>query len=170
MGELWLYDRRLKKLTKNDLAISESFTLFPSLAMVLVGFTIFSIIIVSAYTTFDNKQDTIDMFELSESVLRKVSSPTAIFTVDANHIDLQMFTSDQASLYIQDLQHLFIPYDFYFVLKLTCDDTIAWSPEPAPEPVSMINRYASSKHVSVRTNEVTTIPGVLTIVFWKDST
>jgi hypothetical protein len=138
--------------------------------MVLIGFTIFSILIASAYTSFDNKQETIDMFELSEKILRKVSSPNAVFTFDGNKINLPSFTSDQATNYIKDLQDSFSPHGFIFVLKLSCEDTIVWLPDPPPEPSSNENRYASSKHISVKTNEVSILPGKITIVFWQQLT
>lgn len=138
--------------------------------MVLIGFTIFSILITSAYTSFENKQETIDMFELSEKILRKVSSPNAVFTFDGNKINLPSFTSDQATSYIQDIQDSFSPYGFIFVLKLSCEDTIVWLPEPPPEHPFNENRYASSKHVSVKINEVSILPGKITIVFWQQPT
>lgn len=136
--------------------------------MILIGFTIFSIIIATAYTTFDNKQDRESNFKQADFILEKICSPNAIFTFEGNTINLQTFTSNESENYIQRIQQSFVKYDYSFAVKLSYDHNSHWLPQTPSQEISQTNTYASSKQVSVKINEVTTTPGRVTVIFWKN--
>jgi nitrate reductase alpha subunit len=156
-----------KKITQDKYAISESFTVLPALAMILIGFTLFSILISSAYSTVDHQQDYNEMFKLSNEILEKISTPNSIITTDENSVRFDDFTSTRAELFIEELQKSYQPYGFSFAVKLSCNDLITFIPPSFLQNSEIHNQYACSKQVTVELNEVTTLPGTLTIVFWK---
>mgnify|MGYP006300522339 CR=1 FL=1 len=157
-----------KKIIKNTKAVSESFTVVPSLAVVLIGFTIFSIIIVTAYTTYDNKSDYINKFEISEIILEKIYSPNRIFIEDSSIINLNKFRSKETQTYIIELQESYSRYDYNFSLKLSCNDFEYWIPNKILDESSLSNSFASIKKVSIKINEISIVPGSLTIIFWEE--
>jgi hypothetical protein len=159
-----------KKLKENNHAISETFTVLPSLAMILIGFTIFSIVIATAYTTFDTKQTYIDKFEISDMVLEKICSPNAVFTDDSNLINVKTFNSEKSKDYISQLQDTYELYSYSLAVKVAYKNTECWVPAPiSPEKIG-VDIFASSKQVSVVLNEVTTIPGRMTVFIWIEQT
>ena len=132
--------------------------------MILIGFTIFSIVIATAYTTFDTNQQYIDKFELAEVLLEKISSPNAIFTVDSNLINVKTFNSEKSKNYIHQLQETYQLYSYSFAVKLSFENMEYWIPAPRSNESIHVDTYASSKQVSVLINDVTTVPGRLTVV------
>jgi hypothetical protein len=138
--------------------------------MILIGFTIFSIIIATAYTTFETKQEFENNFEHADFILEKICSPNAVFTFEGNTISLQTFTSYESEEYIQRIQENYGSYDCSFAVKLSYDQNTHWIPSTHLSEKSQMNTYASSKQVSVKLNEVTAIPGKITVVFWKNDT
>jgi hypothetical protein len=162
-GNIRLKKGRSHSFTHDTTAVSETFTILPALSMVLIGFTIFSMIIAAAYTSFETKDNYTDMFEQSNNILEKISSPNACFTTDGNSIDYSLFSSEQANEYISLLQSEFSPYHLSFSVKLSFADEISWLPTSNSMDQITGNRYASSKQVSVRMNEVKTVPGILTV-------
>ena len=65
--------------------------MLPAIAMVLIGFTIFTLIIASAYKTFDNQHVIIDKFEYAHHILEKISSPNSPVTEDGSLFKLKNF-------------------------------------------------------------------------------
>ena len=166
-GNTCLNDKQRKPITHDTNAISETFTVLPALAMVLIGFTIFSIIIATAYTTFDTKNDYVNMVEWSDQILEKISSPNACFTTDGNTINYLVFSSNQSKQYIEKVKSQFAPYQLCFSVKLSFEQVEIWLPQPISNNHSIDNQYASSKQVSVQINEIKTHPGTLTVVLWQ---
>ncbi len=163
-GNNCLKHKRSKPIKHDSNAISETFTVLPALAMILIGFTIFSIIIATAYTTFDTKSDHINMLETSNQILEKISSPNACFTTDGNTINYMVFSSNQSKNYIETLQSQYEPYKLSFSVKLSFNHEETWLPQPINNKNSTGNQYASSKQVSVQINEIKTLPGTLTVI------
>lgn len=138
--------------------------------MILIGFTIFSIVIATAYTTFDTNQRYVDKFELAEVLLEKISSPNAIFTVDSNLINAKTFNSEKSKNYLQQLQETYQLYSYSFAVKLSFENMEYWIPAPRSNESIHVDTYASSKQVSVLINDVTTVPGRLTVVLMIELT
>ncbi|MBS3748884.1 MAG: hypothetical protein KGY65_07700 [Candidatus Thermoplasmatota archaeon] len=166
-GNTCLKHKRRKIIRHDTNAVSETFTVLPALAMVLIGFTIFSIIIATAYTTFDTKKEYVAMVEYSDQILEKISSPNACFTTDGNTINYLVFSSNQSKHYIETVKSQFAPYQLCFSVKLSFEQVEIWLPQPISNNYSIGNQYASSKQVSVQINEIKTLPGTLTVVLWQ---
>ena len=166
-GNNCLKHKRSKPIKQDSNAISETFTILPALSMILIGFTIFSILIATAYTTFDAKSDHINMLETSNQILEKISSPNACFTTDGNTINYMIFSSNQSKNYIQTLQSQYESYKLSFSVKLSYNNEKIWLPQQINNENSTADQYASSKQVSVQINEIKTIPGTLTVILWQ---
>jgi len=156
-----------KEVTNDDRAISETFTVLPALSMVLIGFTIFFIIIATAYNSFDSKQDIINNFECCDKILEKICSPNSFFICEGNKIDLNLLISNEAETYLQQLQQQYKPYNLSFSVKVSYEDTFHWLPTIPQLHTPNMNKYASSRQVLIKLNEVSTIPGTITVVFWQ---
>lgn len=154
-------------IKRDNQAISETFTILPALAMILMGFALFSILLSSAYNNIDQQHDQKEMFEISNTILEKICSPNAIFSNDGNYLQFDAFVSSSAEIFIQELQEKYRPYGYNFAVKLSCKDVVAWIPSSFSQPNDILNQYASSKQVAIKLNEVSTNPGTLTIIFWK---
>lgn len=159
------FKNNLKHDTK---AISETFTVIPAVAMVLIGIIMFSIIIATAYTTFDNKQVVINNFENTHTLLQKICSPNTIFTEETNVINLLSFQSNEAVEYINKLQRDYSTFNISFMVKLSTAQEEWWLPSNNFDPIGKAEVFASSKKVSIKMNEVSTKPGELSIIMWKD--
>lgn len=135
--------------------------------MILIGITLFSIILGSAYNTFDNKQAVINNFEFANNLLNKICSPNVLFTQEINVIHLQTFISNETAEYVKKVQQRYASYDITFVIKLSTSDNKYWQPTQLPESSLIKEIYSCSKQISIKTNDVTTIPGEITVLFWK---
>jgi len=161
---------RRKPLLNNNEAISESFTVIPALAMVLIGFTIFSIIIASAYTTFDYHHDIINKFDGAQDILEKISSPNSPVTEDGSLFKLKDFNSIEAKEFFNQLLNKYQCYGYNFTIKLTFENRIYWIFNPQSSDIILTNTYACTKIVSIVINDIQIVPGSLTVIFWIQHT
>lgn len=167
--------RHIKRYTRHqsfrqdNKGISETFTVLPALAMVLIGFTIFSIIITTAYSSLNDRQEYIDHFELANSLLEKICTPNAIFTTENNLINFDIFTSKESLDYFNCLRQTYNLYDYSFCVRLSYKGMQYWIPDP-PNTSMYNDMYASSKQVSVSINEVTIVPGQISVILWENHT
>ncbi len=161
---------RRKTFQNNNEAISESFTVLPALAMVLIGFTIFSIIIASAYTTFDYQHDIINKFDGAQDILEKISSPNSPVTEDGSLFKLKDFNSIEAKELFHQLLNKYQCYGYNFTIKLTFENRIYWIFNPQSSDIILTNTYACTKIVSIAINDIQIVPGSLTVIFWIQQT
>ena len=138
--------------------------------MVLIGFTIFTLIIASAYKTFDNQHVIIDKFEYAHHILEKISSPNSPVTEDGSLFKLKNFNSIEAKELFNQLLHKYKCYGCNFTIKLTCENRVCWSFNTQPLEIIFTNTYACSKIVSIALNDIQIVPGSLTVIFWMQQT
>jgi hypothetical protein len=138
--------------------------------MVLIGFTIFSMIIASAYTAFNYQEQIIDKFECANDILNKISSPNSPVSEDGFLFSLKNFNSIEANEFFNQLLNKYQCYGYNFSIKLTCDNGICWSFNPQSSYNFYINSYAITKIVSISVNDIQIVPGSLTVIFWIKQT
>lgn len=165
-----IYFIQKKPFQKDEKAISESFTVLPALAMVLIGLTIFSIILTTAYTTYDYHHDIIDKFNGSEEILNKISSPNTPVTEDGSVFILKNFYSKESMDFFNQLLNEYKFYGYNFTIKLKNKDIVFWNFNPQYSDNLLTNTYASTKTVSIAINELQIVPGCLTVIFWNQTT
>ncbi len=165
-----IYFFHKKPFRKDDEAISESFTVLPALAMVLIGLTIFSIILTTAYTSYDYHHDIIDKFNGSKEILNKISSPNTPVTEDGSVFKLKDFYSKEASDFFNQLLIEYKLYGYNFTIKLKNKDKVFWNFNTQYSDNLLSNTYACTKTVSIAINELQIVPGSLTVIFWNQTT
>ena len=55
----------LKDFKKNDFAIAEEFTSIPSLSIIIIGFTIFILLIANVYSIYHSRIESIDKYQIA---------------------------------------------------------------------------------------------------------
>lgn len=147
---------------KNELAVSEEYTVLPALAVVVIGFMLFVILVTQTYTTYEKRIDHLQEYQTARSLVNKLTKPDCFFMRNEGLIDLSALQKNNESL--KELIHLFETSGVSFILQLRWNNCSQYFPEtPAALPTDHI---AVSSAVGIYLNEAQTIPGALTIVLW----
>jgi hypothetical protein len=149
---------------KNELAVSEEFTILPALAVVMIGFVLFVILVAQTYTTYEERIEHLQDYQTARSLVNKLTNPDCFFIRNEGLIDLSALQKNNESL--KELAQLFQTAGVSFILQLRWNNCSQYFPEaPAGLPA---DHLAVSSAVGVYINEAQTIPGTLTIALWRD--
>jgi len=145
-------------------AVSEEFTSLPALSMVMVGFTLFLLLLVQTHTAYETRIDVLENFQTGDHIACKLLSPDCFFIREGGLVDLPVLHEDTTSLQLLCDQYQNSGVTFFIRLhwnKSTEDF-------PWPLPSTSINRIALSKNVGIFLSDVQTVPGILTIILWRN--
>jgi len=157
-------DRHLKKFLKDENAVSEEFTSLPALSIVMIGFTLFILLISNTYMAYEQRIDSIEKYQTGYFIATKLTNPDCYFIKEGGIVDLALLRND--------IEELIILCDKYktsginFIVRINWDKGSEDFPEELPVDVG--NRIAVSKNVGIYLNQAQTTPGKLTIILWSE--
>jgi hypothetical protein len=150
----------------NEQAISEEFTTLPALSIVMIGFTLFIILLVQTHTAYETRIDLLENYQTADQIAYKLMNPDCYFIREGGLIDLSVLQNNIESLQVICEQYQKSGVTFF--LRLRWNNIV--EDYPSPLPSASINRIAISKNVGVYLSDAQTVPGTLTIIIWRNPT
>lgn len=154
---------KVRFFLKNEEAVSEEFTVLPALSIVMIGFTIFVVLLAQTYLAHAERVELLQQYQITDGLLQKLTNPECYFIRTGGLIDLSILECDTSSFHRLYEHYKQIGYEFYLQLQ--------WDGQSKTLPESCIpqslKRIAISRAIGVYINEAQTIPGTLTLVLWK---
>jgi hypothetical protein len=150
----------------NKQAISEEFTTLPALSLVMIGFTLFIILLVQTHTAYETRIDLLENYQTADQIACKLMNPDCYFIREGGLIDLSVLQNDRESF--QMIHEQYQKSGVTFFLRLRWNENT--EDYPLPLPPKSINRVAISKDVGVFLSDAQTVPGTLTIILWRNPT
>lgn len=160
--------KQIQFFWKDNAAVSEEFTSLPALAIVMIGITVFLIILSSSYTSFETQTQQVEQIKQAEYISFQVLNPNAPFITSKGNFNLEQFQQTCGVDYITALQKSMNMVSFNFTTKLSVQNMSIYSPDPPPKNYQNIVAY--SKPITVDLNEVYTCPGMITVITWEEKT
>lgn len=85
---------KLKKIISNKKAISEEFTALPSLSVVMIGFTIFFLLVANTYNAYENRIESLEKYKTADFIATKLTNPDCFFIEEGGIINIDSLESD----------------------------------------------------------------------------
>ena len=154
----------LKRFIKNEEAVSEEFTSLPVLSVVMIGFTLFILLIAHTYTAYEQRIDSLEKYQTAYFIATKLTNPDCYFIKEGGIVDLPLLRTDIDTLNL--LRDEYKTSGVNFIVRISWEDVSEDFPEPLPDGIG--DRVATSKNVGIYLNEAQTTPGKLTIIMWSE--
>ncbi len=155
---------------KNKNAVSEEFTILPALTIVIIGFTLFMLILTNVYNAYNNRIDSIDKYQAASFISTKLTNPDCYFILEGGRVNLPLLDSSnpkESDEKLQKMRDELKTSELNFSIHIKWDDEEKYFPKASLNP-EIGNRIAVSKTVSIFLNEAQTKPGKLTVIMWSD--
>lgn len=155
---------------KNQDAISEEFTTLPALTIVIIGFTLFILLISNVYSTYNNRVNSLDKYQIASFISSKVTNPDCYFMMEGGVVNLPLLDSADPSNSdekLQDMREELKASGVNFSIQVSWDGKEKYFPEDDLKS-GIGEKVAVSKTVSVFLNEAQTMPGKLTVIIWGE--
>lgn len=150
---------------RNNEAVSEEFTVLPALSIVMIGFTLFIVLLAQTYMTYSDHINRLQYYQAADSILQKITNPDCYFIRESGLIDLLVLQKDTESFRV--FREFYTREHIVFFLR------VQWNNQTQDFPMGLLspprNHIAISKEMGVYLNEAYTVPGIATIVLWGES-
>lgn len=166
MGEKTMVVFRQKAFLTNDAAVCEEFTSLPALTVVLIGFTLFCLLIVSAQESYETKMETIDLYQTAEFITSKLLSPDSNLIKENGIINYPFLRNQEGINYLKSLQSTYQPLGINFSVLISFNEIHRFFPSEPPSTVN--DRIAISKPIAFFLNDVQTVAGTITVILWHN--
>ncbi len=154
----------IRPLKENEIAVAEEFTALPALAVVMIGISLFAVLLTDANQGFNQQQEDIEAVQQLEYILSRFTSPQCPFVDSQGLIDLYLINQSASNQYIQSLQDDLLSSSINFSIKISYNNISCFFPNSPSE--DHWNRLSYSKQVLIRENTLMISPGILTIIMW----
>jgi len=155
----------LRKFLHNESAVSEEFTSLPVLSVVMIGFTLFFVLLTSVYTSYGARIESLEKYQTADFIATKLTGPDCYFIEEGGIVDMPLLNSTKGKSGLYLLRDEYKSSSVNFTLRIDWDGNCEDFPEKLPESIG--DRVAVSRSVGVYLNEVQTVPGKLTIILWN---
>jgi len=157
--------RRIRKFLHNEHAISEEFTTLPALSVVMIGFTLFIVLLANTYSAYHMRMDQLEKYQTADLLATKMTDTSCPFIQSGDTVvmDTFLYSGDDINETRKEYQQAGI--DFFV--------TVSWEDETQgsytmPKGVTPLgDRVAVSREVSVQLNPLDRPTGKLTILIWS---
>jgi len=154
----------LKNFLKDENAVSEEFTSLPALSIVMIGFTLFILLISNTYMAYEQRIDSLEKYQTGYFIATKLTNPDCYFIRGGGTVDLPLLQTDSYILNL--LRDKYKTSGVNFIVRISWDKGSEDFPEELPVDVG--DRIAVSKNVGIYLNKAQTTPGKLTIIMWSE--
>ena len=149
----------------NKQAISEEFTTLPALSVVMIGFTVFFILMANTYAAYENRIEILEKYKTADFIATKLTNPDCFFIKEGGIVNIDILKTSESKEKLNALKDEYKSAGFDFILRINWN----MSQEDFPEElaIEIDDRIAVSKDIGVYLNEAQTKPGTLTIILWS---
>lgn len=158
---------KLKKIISNKKAISEEFTTLPALSVVMIGFTIFFLLVANTYNAYENRIESLERYKTADFIATKLTNPDCFFIKEGGIVNIDLLENDESKQKLSSLKDEYRSSGFDFILRISWNSNQKDFPDELPTDIK--DRIAVSKNIGVYLNEAQTKPGKLTIILWSVS-
>ncbi|MBN1281173.1 MAG: hypothetical protein JXA00_05945 [Candidatus Thermoplasmatota archaeon] len=156
--------RELVLFLRNQEAVSEEFTSLPGLAVVMIGFALFIVLIAHTYTAYEARSASISSYHTADVIATKLMNPECAFIDKGGCIDLVRLHSPFIQESLNETRKSYQRNGVDFMLRLRWANS---SLDVPALPETTGNRIAVSRDVSIKLNDLETVAGKLTIITWS---
>jgi hypothetical protein len=159
------YTIKTRYFLKNEEAVSEEFTNLPVLSIVMVGLTLFIVLLAQTYIVYTDRVGRLQRYQTADALMQRLTNPDCFFIREGGLIDVSYLKKENSML-----QYFFERYTkngFCYLFQLQWDNQSWVYPENVTP--SQGNRIAMSMPFGIYLNEAQTVLGTLTIMLWKGS-
>jgi hypothetical protein len=132
---------------------------------VMIGFVLFVTLLAQTYLAYADRVNQLQNYQTADTILQKLTNPDSYFIKEGGLIDIAILQND--TIFLQKLYVQYQRLGVSFVLRLQ------WRNQTQDFPKALMidprNRIAVSKEIGIYLNEAQTIPGILTILLWRES-
>jgi hypothetical protein len=154
---------KLQSFLANEEGISEEYTTLPALSVVMIGFSLFLVLLAQTYTAYQGRMTQLQYYQIADDLVGKFTNPDSFFVRSGSLVDVRLLRNSTSELKL--LRDKYRPSNISFVVRLRYHDVVCDFPEPLPSEIP--NRVAVSKELGVYLNDAQTTPGTLTIILWE---
>lgn len=158
-------NKSLRKLIKDEKAVSEEFTTLPALSVVMIGFTLFLLLVTNTYNAYETRIATLEKYTTADLIVTKITNSDCSFIKEGGIISLPVLNNQESKELLNDLREEYKISGIDFIIRIECCDKYTDFPEELPGDI--YNRIAVSKEIGVYLNEAQTKPGKLTVILWS---
>ena len=161
---------KLRRILKDDAAISEEFTTLPALSVVMIGFALFIVLISYTYGAYSTRIDSLEKYQTADFIATKLTTPDCFFMLEAGVVNLPLLDDSDPTVSDDKLNAMRQKYEssgINFSININWEGNSKYFPED-DLPTKVGDRVAVSRTVSVYLNEAQTKPGKLTIITWSE--
>jgi hypothetical protein len=155
-------NRTHRSLSSHEEAVAEEFTALPALCVVVIGLTLFFLLLAHAYTAYQADIDTTRDYHTADLLTEKLLDPAHTYILPGGVVNLTGFT--EASDTLTGLRQAYSPAGFDFLFRLTTNTTTFTIPTNATPPAQFI---AASRTVCIMQSDAQTTRGTLTVLLWR---
>jgi hypothetical protein len=154
---------RLRKLQKDSNAISEEFTVIPSLTVVLIGIIIAFILFGTTISSFQEQSKFSDNLTTTENLFQKITNPSNPFVTNIGIINYSNLFTNESIHYIRSIQKSLLKNGLNCSLYISAENFSFWFPN---KPDSYRESTAVSHPIGLSINEIELIDATLTVIIW----
>lgn len=157
--------RQFRSIWKNTSAIAEEFTALPALAIVMIGFCLFILLLTGSYLSYEQHSADAELIKHTEYLCGQLFSPLCPFISSTGSVDIGLLNQNTSTDYIRLLQKSIRSNSLNFTIKITYKNNSQYIPESPPNSVWHRIGYSNQKVIAV--NELNASPGLITVIVWK---
>ena len=86
--------KSFKAFLKDENAVSEEFTSLPALSVVMIGFTLFILLIANTYMAYEQRIDSLEKYQTGYFIATKLTNPDCYFIKEGGIVDLPLMQTD----------------------------------------------------------------------------
>jgi len=154
-----------RSLIRNENAISEEFTSLPALSVVMIGFTLFLVLIANVYSSYALRVSSLDKYQTADLISTKLTNPNCYFIKEGGLVDLPALKTLASNAMLNSMREQYKRSDFDFIIRVSWEVYSMDFPENLGDNLG--DRVAVSRDIGVYLNEAQTVPGKLTVILWS---
>jgi hypothetical protein len=158
----WL---NLKNIISNDKAVSEEFTSLPALSIVMIGFTVFFLLLANTYNAYEYRLEILERYKTADFIASKLTNPDCFFIKEGRIVDINLLKKDESKEKLNAVRDEYKQAGFDFIIRISYDEFQKDFPEDLPATIG--DSRAVSKSIGVYINEAQTKAGKLTVILWS---
>jgi hypothetical protein len=158
------HPRKLRYFYANEEAVSEEFTTLPVLSVVMIGFALFLILLSHTFLSYEERMEQLSDYQTADTIVRTLTNPDCYFIREGGLADIGVLRQDTSTL--QSICEQWRQSGVRFLLQIHWDNST--EEFPAPCNLTASHRIAISRPVSVFLSVAQTVPGILTLILWRD--
>ena len=156
--------KHLYAFINNKQAVSEQFTSLPALSIVMLGITLFILLVTQTYTASTHRITNLEKYTIGQHIADKLTNPLSPFIRTGTIIDIGIYNSTVTYQYLQQLYQHYLKKNINFTIRLSTHNFTTYFPYTVP--VNATTYVAVSKPIGFYLNEAVITPGRLTVILW----